>query len=90
MGMDMAKDACRSGSACAVFTASDLSEKSLKEMRFVCSRYQVGLYALEMSMDQIQKSMGRRTGIIAVTDKGFAKACAEGLRQIAPDADSDN
>ncbi len=78
-GMDMAKDACRNGTAFAVFTASDLSEKSLKEIKFHCGRDGVPIYAAGMTMDEIGTALGKRSGIIAVTDKGFAKGLAKGL-----------
>ena len=82
LGMDQAKDGCRGGSACAVFTGTDLSEKSLKEIRYYCGRYNVPLYAIGMTMDEIGTALGKRSGIITVTDRGFARSCAEGLESI--------
>lgn len=82
LGMDQAKDNCRNGGAFAVFVSSDLSEKSLKEIKYYCGRYNVPLYALEMTMDGIGTALGKRSGIISVNDKGFAKSCAEGLERI--------
>lgn len=79
LGMDMTKDSCRSGESFGVFTASDLSEKSLKEVKFFCGKYSTPLYQLEMTMDEIGTALGKRSGIICITDKGFAKSCAEGL-----------
>ncbi len=79
LGMDMAKDACRNGTAFAVFTASDLSEKSLKEIRFHCSRSGTPLYMIRMNMNELGTALGKRSGIIAVTDKGFAAGLAKGL-----------
>lgn len=84
LGMDMAKDTCRSGEARAVFTAGDLSDKSLKEVRFYCGRYKVKLYALGMTMDEIGTALGKRSGIVTVTEKGFAKSLSEGLDEIEP------
>ena len=78
-GMDMAKDACRNGTAFAVFAASDLSEKSLKEIKFHCDQGGVPLYPAGMTMDEIGTVLGKRSGIIAVTDKGFAKGLTKGL-----------
>lgn len=87
MGMDMVKDACALGNAAAVFTASDLSAKSLKEVRYTCARYEVRLYALGMTMDEVALSIGKRTGVLAMTDAGFAKSCAKGLEEIVVDRD---
>ena len=87
MGMDMVKDACALGNAKAVFAASDLSVKSLKEVRYTCARYDTKLYALGMTMDEVADGLGKRTGVIAMTDSGFAKSCAKGLEEIVIDKD---
>lgn len=82
MGMDMVKDACNTGTAKAVFTASDLSPKSLKEVKFVCARNGVKLYSLGITMDEIGAGLGKRTGVLVMTDGGFARSCAKGLAEI--------
>lgn len=82
LGMDMAKDACNNGAAFAVFAASDLSGKSLKEIAFVCGRNGVPLYEVGMTMDDIGTALGKRSGIITVTDKGFAQGLAKGLTPV--------
>ena len=46
MGMDMVKDACNTGKACAVFAATDFSPKSLKEIKFNCYKNGIKLYGL--------------------------------------------
>ena len=85
MGMDMVKDVCALGNARAVFVASDLSVKSLKEVRYTCARYDAKLYALGLTMDEIALGIGKRTGVLAMTDAGFAKSCVKGLEEIAID-----
>ena len=87
MGMDMVKDACALGNAKAVFTANDLSAKSLKEVRYTCARYEVKLYARGMTRDEVALGIGKRTGVLAMTDAGFAKSCAKGLTEIVVDRD---
>ncbi len=82
LGMDMAKGACESGEAAAVFAASDLSAKSLKEIKFSCGKNGVRLYALALDMQQIAAAVGKKSGIIAVTDGGFAKALAAKAEEI--------
>ena len=82
MGMDKVREACAAGTAKAVFTASDFSPKSLKEIKFVCYKYNVELYALEMTMDEIGYGLGKRTGVVAMTDGGFAKSCKKGLQPV--------
>lgn len=87
MGMDMVKDACSAGNAKAVFTATDISEKSLKEVRYTCAKYDVKLYALSMNMDEVALGLGKRVGVVAMTDAGFAKSCAKGLEEVIIDKD---
>lgn len=87
MGMDMVKDACSVGNAKAVFTATDISEKSLKEVRYTCAKYDVKLYALGMNMDEVALGLGKRVGVVAMTDAGFAKSCAKGLEEVIIDKD---
>lgn len=54
-----------------VVTASDLSEKTLKEVKFICDKYGVTVYTCAAGMDQIKSVLGKRTGVIAITDKGL-------------------
>ena len=85
MGMDMVKDACNTGKACAVFAATDFSPKSLKEIKFNCYKNGIKLYSLGMTMDDIHFGLGKRTGVVAICEGGFAKACANGLEEIPID-----
>ena len=58
-----------------ILVASDLSDKSKKELEFVRDRNRHGLeiVELEADMDGIEGVIGKRTGIIAVMDLGFWK-----------------
>ena len=85
LGMDMAKDACKNGAACGVFVAEDISAKSLKEVKYVCGRYGVKLWSLGLKMDDIWNDLGKRAGVMAITDSGFAKSCAKGLEALPTD-----
>ncbi len=87
VGMDMVKKVCTEGAAAAVFITTDISEKSFKEVRYVCAKNGVKLYRLEMTMDDMWYGLGKKAGIIAMTDAGFAKSCAKGLQQIQTDPD---
>ncbi|MFT3950506.1 MAG: 50S ribosomal protein L7 [Oscillospiraceae bacterium] len=73
LGADLVKDALKTGTAWGVFAASDLSEKSLKELRFHCARYSRPLFPLGMTMDEVSEQLGKRTGALAVCDAGFFK-----------------
>ena len=36
-------------------------------------------------MDDIAYGVGKRTGVLAITDAGFAKSCVKGLEEIVID-----
>lgn len=82
LGMDMVKVACSNGEAKAVFTAGDLSDKSFKEVKYICARFGIKLYLSGLTMDEIGCCLGKRIGVLAVTDAGFAKSLAKGLEQV--------
>lgn len=58
-----------------ILVASDLSDKTRKELEFVRDRNRHGLeiVGLEADMSGIESVIGKRTGIIAVMDLGFWK-----------------
>ncbi|MDE6148981.1 MAG: ribosomal L7Ae/L30e/S12e/Gadd45 family protein [Ruminococcus sp.] len=85
LGMDMVKSSCKNGEAVAVFVASDFSQKSLKEVKFTCNRENVPVYELGISMDDVLYGLGKKVGVLAVTDSGFARSCMKDLKQIEID-----
>lgn len=82
LGLDMAKEACKNGNACGCVAATDLSPKSLKELKFICFKNEVELYSLGLTMDEVWQELGKRAGIMAVNDKGFWKAVKKSLTPI--------
>lgn len=56
---------------CGVFTARDLSEKTLKEVGFFCEKYSVPHIRTDIKMDEIKAALSVKTGIIAILDKGL-------------------
>lgn len=88
MGMDMTKDACANGVAKGVLVATDISEKSLKEVKFVCKKYNnVPIYSLGMTMDEVGFKLGKKIGIATVCDKGFMKKIGSLLSEIENDTE---
>lgn len=71
-GFDSVKSAVEEGKAYAVLTASDSSEKTVKEIRFVCQKYNVPVLMTELEKAEIGKLFGKDTAVVAVCDKGFA------------------
>lgn len=72
-GFETIKTAMQKGQAVLVFTACDLSEKTKKELRYLCSQMEVELIETEYDMQSLGSSIGKKTGTIAVTDEGLAE-----------------
>jgi len=62
-----------------VLLTKDLSDKSKKEMAFQCDKHKRRLSEIDYTMEEVQSILGRKTGIIAVLDKGFFTALAANL-----------
>ncbi len=90
LGMDMSKDACKSGVSKGVCTALDISPKSLKEIMFVCMCENVPLYSLGLDMESVGIALGKSVGIISVNDDGFMKKAKTYMEEIEIDNDMFN
>lgn len=71
-GFDSSKEAVESGKAFAVLTAADASEKTIKEVRFVCGKYNIPVIVTELEKSEIGRYCGKETAVLAICDKGFA------------------
>lgn len=72
-GFAAAKDSVNKGVAELVIIASDISEKSEKEIRFVC-KTAVTAVRVPNTTFEISNAIGTKAGIISVNDEGFAKS----------------
>ncbi len=84
-GFDAVKEAVEKKKAGLVLLANDLSPKSRKEIALVCQKSGVSVQRLPMSMDEVWFSVGKRAGILAVTEEGLAGK----LAQMAGDANKE-
>lgn len=73
LGMDPVKDVCRSHEASCVLVASDVSPKSLKEVKFFCRQENIKIFALDATIGDVWGSLGKKAGIIGILDRGFTK-----------------
>lgn len=62
-----------------VLCASDISPKSVKEIRFLCEKYGIRVAVMKIGFDDVSHSFGKRAGILSVEDEGFANAIAENI-----------
>lgn len=81
LGSEAVKESVRRRRAKLVLLSSDLSERTARAIREEAETSGVRAAALPSGMDAVQAALGRRAGVIAVNDGGFAKAllklCAE-------------
>ncbi len=64
----MVKEQILKGSCTAVITASDLSDKSNKEIEYLCGRYDAEHITVPITMDEFWYLIGKRTGIITIAN----------------------
>ncbi len=72
MGFDMVKEAIIANKTVIVGVCTNLSPKSLKELNFTAQKQGVVVHRLPCTMEELQAIVGRKVGIIAITDKGLA------------------
>ena len=70
LGNDPALEAVRNGQTCVV--ANDLSKRTLKGVYFAAEEAHIDVLTMNETMDEIGAALGKRTGVIAVNDAGFA------------------
>lgn len=80
-GMDEVKGSCQRGEARAVLITRDFSENSFREITRTAEKYRVPTVIIDMSMDDVGGSVGKRFGVMAVCDAGFAKAVEKKIAQ---------
>lgn len=73
LGHDPAMDQIRHGKAKLILLACDLSERTAASIREEADMMKISVRPLRENMDEIGSALGRRTGVIAVNDAGFAK-----------------
>lgn len=82
MGMDPVKDACNSFKAKCVLVTTDISPKSLKEIKYVCHDKNIPIYQLDVNTEETWSALGRKCVVLAVCDKGFEKKLSQMLEPV--------
>ncbi|MCQ2464133.1 MAG: 50S ribosomal protein L7 [Oscillospiraceae bacterium] len=77
-GFDISKEAVTGGKASCVMVTSDVSARTLKEAVFMCKNFpELPVVNLPFTMKDMENSIGRKAGVLAVCDKGFADRLRE-------------
>lgn len=78
-GHDIAFGAVRSGTAALIILTSDASARHEREL--VAAGYSGAAVRLNISAEAVAPSVGKKSCIYAVTDRGFAEAIEKNIRE---------
>lgn len=78
-GYDTVAEALRGGECPLVLVTEDLSDKTKKNVRFEAERAKAAFFETAVTMEQISAAIGKRTGVLAVCDAGFARKMKQAL-----------
>lgn len=81
-GNDAVIEAVTKGQAAMVLLAGDLSPRSVRQQEYYCDQYNIRLIHAPVTMDEIWFRLGKRTGILAVTDRGLADTIQTALARM--------
>lgn len=86
-GFDAVKDEIiKPGSKVSgVVIADDLSEKTKKEVNFICNKYNKDVIAPGIEMEEIKGVIGKFTGIIGILDDGLFRSIKKQLNNRSGD-----
>lgn len=77
LGFDAVLDSIKDEKAKLVLISTDLSEKTEEDVRKKANTKKVVVSKLPFTMNEIDYILGKHSGIISVTDEGFAKKLLE-------------
>jgi len=77
LGQDVAAESIRSGKATLLILSSDISGKSAMKIQRVAEKSGIPVLQLPVGMDEMKTMLGKRAGILSVTDAGFTKRILE-------------
>lgn len=72
IGFDLVKNAMQTGEADVVILASDVSEKTRKEVLYLAENMDYEVMGTALTMDELWYCIGKRAGVLAILDAGLA------------------
>ena len=76
-GYNLTEADIKKGKCALVLVADDISERTLKNTAMLCEKSGIDMIKINRDMDMIAKSLGKRSGVLSVTDANFAKRIKE-------------
>lgn len=83
-GFDQVVGDARSKNAALLLAASDISEKTYKNLCYEANKAGVRAHRIELTQEEISRACKTKAGVLALKDEGFAKAVLdliEAMRQ---------
>ncbi|MCL2637161.1 MAG: ribosomal L7Ae/L30e/S12e/Gadd45 family protein [Oscillospiraceae bacterium] len=71
MGFDAVVEALKAGKVKGILVTSDISLKTLKEVKFHAEKCSTEIVYLPEGMDEIKKIIGKTYGVLAITNEGM-------------------
>lgn len=75
-GFTRCSGAIKSSKANLVIVCRDMSVKSVKEVRFLCEKFNIPLAESDITIEELSVAIGFKAGVCAVCDAGFARSIA--------------
>ena len=82
VGTEQVTALVKSGAACLVILANDISEKTEKELAFFAQGGKAVIIRLPFDRETVAHATATTAGILATTDEGFCKAILQGGNEI--------
>ena len=80
-GFDAAVSAARAKKARLLIAAADVSEKTVKNLKYEGDRVGIPTVRIKAGMEETGRACGVRAGVLALTDQGFAAALTQLLER---------
>ena len=78
LGIDSVKEAAGRGTACLLAVSAGVSDNTMKEMKFIGEQYDIPLVVIDASLDDLWYILGKRVGVMCVTDQALGSKIAAG------------
>lgn len=77
IGFDAVKDAVTEGDVSCVLVSEDISQKTLKEIKYFCGNSNTDIIGIDMDSVDMHTLLGKKVVVAAVIDFGFGKRFSE-------------
>lgn len=87
LGYDAVMNSVLKKKSCLILTASDISQRSQRQLAFDCRETGVPIKSIPYDMLDISRSVGRQVRILSIDDEGFAKKALSLIDKIEEESD---